>query len=84
MMRCAFFVQEYNICFTTVDHAHCSQDSDDYRSVVGSGENVSVRCGVALCSQLRLPDCSLPPGVLPSEIRVLVERRRQVGHMITM
>ena len=39
-----------------------------------------ILCGY---SQLQLPDPSLPPGILPSEIRVLVERRRQVsnGHV---
>ncbi|CAI8021301.1 DNA polymerase alpha catalytic subunit [Geodia barretti] len=56
-------IQEYNICFTTVDHAHCSTDGDDY-------------------SQLQLPDPSLSPGVLSSEIRVLVERRRQVKQLM--
>lgn len=49
--------------------------------------NVSVMCQSCvshMClprSQLQLPDPSLSPGILPSEIRVLVERRRQVGHM---
>ena len=56
-------IQEYNICFTTIDHAHCPQDDDGY-------------------SKLRLPDPSEPAGVLPSEIRVLVERRRQVKKLM--
>ena len=38
-------------------------------------------CDVSCCSQLQLPDPSIRPGVLPAEIRVLVERRRQVGHV---
>lgn len=56
-------IQEYNICFTTVDHAHCPTGDDGY-------------------SKLRLPDSSVPLGILPSEIRVLVERRRQVKQLM--
>ena len=56
-------IQEYNICFTTIDHAHCSCEDDGY-------------------SKLRLPEPSEPAGVLPSEIRVLVERRRQVKQLM--
>ena len=56
-------IQEYNICFTTVDHASCSPDLDDL-------------------SNLQLPETSQPPGILPSEIRVLVERRRNVKQLM--
>ena len=56
-------IQEYNICFTTVDHAHCPLDEEGY-------------------SRLSLPDPSEPAGILPSEIRVLVERRRQVKQLM--
>ena len=57
-------IQEYNICFTTVDHAHCpSTDDETYAG-------------------LSLPDPSEPLGILPSEIRVLVERRKQVKQLM--
>jgi DNA polymerase alpha subunit A len=55
-------IQEYNICFTTVDHAHCHTDKD--------------------FEQLQLPDSSESQGVLPSEIRVLVERRKKVKSLM--
>ena len=57
-------MQEYNICFTTIDHAHCPTDEEGGYS------------------KLELPDLSLPMGVLPSEIRVLVDRRRQVKQLM--
>ena len=57
-------IQEYNICFTTVDHAHCPAGDDEAYST--------------LC----LPSPSVPLGVLPSEIRVLVERRRKVKQLM--
>ena len=58
-------IQEYNICFTTIDHAHCASavDEDAY-------------------ARLPLPDPSEPLGVLPTEIRVLVERRKQVKSLM--
>eukprot|EP00731_Ephydatia_muelleri_P030456 Em0021g979a len=56
-------IQEFNICFTTIDHAGCSPDLEDLSSI-------------------QLPDPSEPPGVLPSEIRVLVERRRSVKQLM--
>lgn len=57
-------IQEYNICFTTVDHAHCPPDDDE------------------AYSRLRLPDPSETLGILPSEIRVLVERRKKVKQLM--
>ena len=59
-------IQEYNICFTTISHAHCSAAADEEDAFAG----------------LSLPDPSEPLGVLPSEIRVLVERRRQVKKLM--
>ena len=56
-------IQEYNICFTTINHASCSPELEDL-------------------STLQLPDPSVPLGVLPSEIRVLVERRRNVKQLM--
>ena len=61
-------IQEYNVCFTTIDHAHCPPDT---------GDNTA-----SAYSQLVLPDPSVPLGVLPSEIRVLVERRRKVKQLM--
>ena len=58
-------IQEYNICFTTVDHARCAASDEE-----------------EAYSRLSLPDPSEPLGVLPSEIRVLVERRRQVKKLM--
>ena len=57
-------MQEYNICFTTIDHAHCPTDEEGGYS------------------KLDLPDPSMPMGILPSEIRVLVDRRRQVKQLM--
>ena len=58
------FMQEYNICFTTIDHAHCPTDDEGGYS------------------KLELPDPATPMGILPSEIRVLVDRRRQVKQLM--
>lgn len=57
-------IQEYNICFTTLDHAQCSPGDDE------------------AYMKLRLPDPSVSLGILPSEIRVLVERRRKVKQLM--
>ena len=57
-------MQEYNICFTTIDHAHCPTDEEGGYS------------------KLDLPDPSMPMGILPSEIRVLVDRRRKVKQLM--
>lgn len=54
-------IQEYNICFTTVNRQSHQEGEDDIPDV---------------------PDSSLPPGILPTEIRKLVERRRQVKKMM--
>ncbi|KAG0423647.1 hypothetical protein HPB47_000592, partial [Ixodes persulcatus] len=57
-------IQEYNICFTTVDMSK------------GSGDT-------AVEDQIpELPGSSAEPGVLPSEIRKLVESRRQVKNLM--
>jgi len=54
-------IQEYNICFTTVDRTAYQDDDEDLPEI---------------------PDTALPPGILPTEIRKLVERRRQVKSMM--
>lgn len=51
-------IQEYNICFTTVDQPDNEDDPID------------------------IPDSSLPQGILPKQIRSLVECRRQVKKLI--
>ncbi|XP_029822681.2 DNA polymerase alpha catalytic subunit [Ixodes scapularis] len=57
-------IQEYNICFTTVDMSK------------GGGD-------AAAEDQIpELPSSSAEPGVLPSEIRKLVESRRQVKNLM--
>ncbi|KAM7301016.1 DNA polymerase alpha catalytic subunit [Ixodes scapularis] len=57
-------IQEYNICFTTVDMSK------------GGGD-------AAAEDQIpELPGSSAEPGVLPSEIRKLVESRRQVKNLM--
>ncbi|XP_035693536.1 DNA polymerase alpha catalytic subunit-like [Branchiostoma floridae] len=59
-------IQEYNICFTTI-----------------SREVPQSQGGDAEEEQLpNLPDADLEPGVLPTEIRKLVERRRQVKQLM--
>ncbi len=64
-------IQEYNICFTTIDHAHPPPG--------GAGQEAEED---EWLSRLRLPEPSEPLGVLPSEIRVLVERRRKVKQLL--
>lgn len=51
-------IQEYNICFTTVDQPEHEDDP------------------------IVIPDTSLPPGILPCQIRSLVDRRRGVKKLI--
>ncbi|XP_023226396.1 DNA polymerase alpha catalytic subunit-like [Centruroides sculpturatus] len=55
-------IQEYNICFTTVKHAHFNNDDD--------------------LDKIELPDSSLEAGILPTEIRKLVESRRHVKQLM--
>ncbi|KAK0061049.1 DNA polymerase alpha catalytic subunit [Biomphalaria pfeifferi] len=57
-------IQEYNICFTTIS-----------RSVEGSTQNEAED---DMLANIVLPSSDLEPGVLPTEIRKLVDSRRQV------
>ncbi|KAL4220500.1 DNA polymerase alpha catalytic subunit [Mactra antiquata] len=59
-------IQEYNICFTTIDRTDAPQSADEE----GNLENIE------------LPDPDLKPGILPTEIRKLVESRRQVKSLM--
>jgi len=57
-------IQEYNICFTTVDRSKKEKTAD--------GEMILPS----------LPDTSLPAGVLPTQIKKLVESRREVKNIL--
>uniref|UniRef100_A0AAQ5ZGX6 DNA polymerase n=1 Tax=Amphiprion ocellaris TaxID=80972 RepID=A0AAQ5ZGX6_AMPOC len=60
-------IQEFNICFTTVQReAHNSQKKSEVYTIY----------------ELIIPDSSLEMGILPKEIRKLVERRKQVKQLM--
>ncbi|XP_062982560.1 DNA polymerase alpha catalytic subunit [Elgaria multicarinata webbii] len=61
-------IQEFNICFTTVDRV-----SSNVRKKTEDGELEEIP---------ELPDSALEMGILPKEIRKLVERRRQVKQLM--
>lgn len=58
-------IQEFNICFTTVDRQVTSKKDAGEEEVLPD-----------------LPDPSLPTGILPTEIRKLVDSRREVKKLI--
>lgn len=58
-------IQEFNICFTTVDRQITTKASQGEEEVLPD-----------------LPDPTLPPGILPTEIRKLVDSRREVKKLI--
>ncbi|XP_012945500.1 DNA polymerase alpha catalytic subunit isoform X2 [Aplysia californica] len=59
-------IQEYNICFTTISRTEAAAQSEDPDEEV----------------ELILPDSDLEPGVLPTEIRKLVDSRKQVKNLM--
>ncbi|PVD18466.1 hypothetical protein C0Q70_21015 [Pomacea canaliculata] len=59
-------IQEYNICFTTIPRSYTDQNQTDE---------------IKDFSQV-LPPSDLEPGILPTEIRKLVESRRQVKQLM--
>ncbi|XP_072850377.2 DNA polymerase alpha catalytic subunit isoform X4 [Pogona vitticeps] len=61
-------IQEFNICFTTV---HRVSSKGHRKTEDGEQEEIP-----------ELPDSSLDMGILPKEIRKLVERRRQVKQLM--
>jgi len=63
-------IQEYNLCFTTVDWAKSNPSS-------------SAREGGGGMPLPPLPDESLDRGVLPRVIKTLVDRRRNVKKFMT-
>ncbi|CAN0078695.1 unnamed protein product, partial [Ectocarpus sp. 4 AP-2014] len=63
-------IQEYNLCFTTMNWAACDMDEDG---------------GAAASAGPKLPDLpaeGMDIGVLPRVIRTLVERRSVVKKML--
>lgn len=62
-------IQEYNICFTTVERGE------------ESNEKASLEDGGGDCVPM-VPETGLPQGVLPRIIKTLVERRRAVKSMM--
>ena len=71
-------IQEYNLCFTTVDWSRYSQQQvleNTANAPTGDGDDEVVVDGENLPP---LPDESLPKGVLPRVIKNLVDRRREV------
>ena len=69
-------IQEYNICFTTIDHAHCVSD-EDFAALAPPGDTQPQ--GISINHTHLIKNIL---GILPSEIRVLVERRRQVKQLM--
>ncbi|KAK3603739.1 hypothetical protein CHS0354_023353 [Potamilus streckersoni] len=61
-------IQEYNICFTTINRSPVQKKTDDNE---GDEE-----------MDIELPGTDLEPGVLPTEIRKLVESRREVKKLM--
>ncbi|KAH3827648.1 hypothetical protein DPMN_129588 [Dreissena polymorpha] len=55
-------IQEYNICFTTITRTEQAKSAENEDDLLS----------------LELPSADLKPGILPTEIRKLVESRRQV------
>uniref|UniRef100_UPI00358F10A1 DNA polymerase alpha catalytic subunit n=1 Tax=Myxine glutinosa TaxID=7769 RepID=UPI00358F10A1 len=63
-------IQEYNICFSTVDRGSASGST---AKTQGEADSEGIPA---------LPSSDVPKGVLPTEIRKLVERRRQVKQLM--
>ncbi|XP_077592507.1 DNA polymerase alpha catalytic subunit isoform X2 [Stigmatopora nigra] len=61
-------IQEFNICFTTVQRAVSSKQKKSQE--------------FDLDEVPEIPDCDLEMGILPKEIRKLVERRKQVKQLM--
>ncbi|CDF40250.1 DNA polymerase alpha catalytic subunit [Chondrus crispus] len=76
-------IQEFNICFTTLDLAkHKEKSASELEAPFAQGspdEGVSGADGSAM---MNLPNKSLLEGVLPRVLRRLVEQRRQVKKLL--
>ena len=68
-------IQEYNLCFTTIDWASYTSTTPDESENGGSEES-------AMANLPPLPDESAGQGVLPRVIKSLVERRRTVKKLL--
>jgi DNA polymerase alpha subunit A len=66
-------IQEYNLCFSTVDRQLMGNSSDDPVNAQGEEEPLQLP---------DLPDETKEKGILPRVIRTLVQRRRQVKKML--
>ena len=60
-------MQEYNICYTTVNRAHCYE-----AEAKASADQIEEQI------LPDIPDVGLQVGILPTEIRKLVDKRKQV------
>lgn len=68
-------IQEYNLCFTTIDWASYTNTTPDESENGGTEES-------AMANLPPLPDESAGQGVLPRVIKSLVERRRTVKKLL--
>ena len=60
-------IQEYNICYTTVNRAHCYEAETKANADQMEDQILP-----------DIPDVGLQVGILPTEIRKLVDKRKQV------
>lgn len=67
-------IQEYNICFTTVERGNVNTSNE--ASQDNDSSEISGDCVPSV------PDSSLPQGVLPRILKTLVERRRAVKSLM--
>jgi DNA polymerase alpha subunit A len=78
-------IQEYNLCFTTVDWASFQQAQPEQQKQLLQQQEEAEQTGeelVPVDNLPPLPDGSLDKGVLPRVIKSLVDRRRLVKNMI--
>ena len=85
-------IQEYNLCFTTVDWSNLNASKDSSTGAVqhstrledeDEGEDMEIDAGLLTHDNLPpLPDKSVETGVLPRVIKSLVDRRRNVKSIL--
>lgn len=72
-------IQEYNLCFTTVPGAAYVNSTVSIPIIIGEIHTLSSALSKhARLQNLAIPESNLEPGVIPTEIRKLVESRVQV------
>jgi len=74
-------IQEYNLCFTTVDHAKHSNAQIDETKIKSETEG-GQKTSAVVESLPPLPTDASDKGVLPRVIKTLVDRRRTVKQML--